>query len=144
MLSVRLPTIEQSALIGTSSCLLPSLHDGLTASIWTDVVPEEWCLGLSIVSLFVNQTRPIGVDLAVHSNGLVLSEVVSVGQKSLNSFRTHSHGTIQSLMLWIVGIKAQRSHKLLFGHSGTDRCDSRHVGKDVRSKKKSKPELYVH
>jgi hypothetical protein len=78
--SICLPAVEQSALVGASSCLLPCIQDGLTASIWTDVVPEERCLGLGVAPLFVNQIRPISVDSIIHGNGLVLVQVVSVGE----------------------------------------------------------------
>jgi hypothetical protein len=94
MLSISLPIVEQPALIGASSCLVPGLHDRLTTSIWANVMPEERCFGCLIIPLLFYEARAICVDFVVHSNGFVLLNVISINDEGNKLRNAYSHGTI--------------------------------------------------
>ena len=78
MLSFRLPTVEQFALVGASLRLVPGFHNGLTTAIWANVMPKEWCLGVIVVPLVLYQTGTIRVDSVVHGNCLILRRIVNI------------------------------------------------------------------
>jgi hypothetical protein len=141
MLSIRLSVVEQPALVGASSCLMPSFHDSLTASIGANVVPEEWCLRCLVISLLFYEAGSICIDFIVHSNSLVLCNTISTNDQRNELWSAHSHGAIQPFMLRIVGVKVESFHELVLGNPRTNGCDSRHFCQlDDNGEIKSKPE----
>jgi hypothetical protein len=145
MLSICLTTVEQSALFRPLSCLMPGLHYSLTAFVGTDVVPKEGCFRGLVVSLLFYEACAVCVDFVVNGNGFVLYIIISTKEKKRHLLKTHSHGTVQTFMLSIVGVEVKSFHELVLGHSRTDGCDSRHIHRlNVNERKSPKPDLYVH
>ena len=76
MLSIGLAEIEE--LSGCSPCLRPRLHDGLLASVDSDVMPEKWWTSVGVTTFLVDQIRPVLVDSVVYGDRFILGRAVSV------------------------------------------------------------------
>jgi len=72
MFSVGRSIVEQISSHAAGLCPLPSLHDGLSTSVRSNVVPEERGSGARIMTPLIDEIGPILVDTIVHSDCFVL------------------------------------------------------------------------